>query len=504
MTEEVFRSKAVRKVLSLYEPIWALEYSMSMLYWDLNTYMPPGAAEERGVARAKLVALKQKLLLSPEFREAFRVAEKEEGLNVYERGVLRVLKREIEKYERIPRELLEEEARVTTEARKKWEEAKGKGDFRLFRDDLARVVDVERRKAECLLKEGMAGLYDALLDLYEEGLTARDVDRLFSELTGPLISLFRKVLDAGYFPSKHPLEEEAYDPEAMKYANLLVLEKLGYDFNRGRLDVSAHPFTTNMGLDDVRITTWYQGNDFRRSLGAAVHEFGHALYELQIDRRLARTPVGEGVSLGVHESQSRFWENIVWRTRAFAEHFTPLLRPFLPFLRRYSTNDVYRYFCIVRPEYIRVEADEIHYPLHVVLRYEIERGLIEGSVSVDEVPQLWNEKMEKYIGLTPPNDRLGCLQDVHWSAGYIGYFPTYVIGSVLAAQIARSLEKELGSIEELVREGRFAPIREWLREKVHRWGSALPPKELVREATGEDLTARYFLEYIEAKYARCC
>ena len=206
--------------------------------------------------------------------------------------------------------------------------------------------------------------------------------------------------------------------------------------------------------------------------------------------------------MGIHESQSRFWENLVWRTRAFAETFKPLLEPFLPFLKRYSSDDIYRYFCIVRPEFIRVEADEVQYPLHIALRYEIEKGLIEETIGVEEIPQIWNEKMERYIGLTPPNDRLGCLQDVHWSEGYIGYFPTYAIGSILAAQVGKALERELGLIEELVKEGRFGDIARWLGERIHRWGATYPPKELVRRALGESLNPRYFLEYLKRKYLK--
>ncbi len=495
----MFRSRAVRSLLKLYEPVWAIEYSTKALRWDVSTYMPRGAIEERGQALAKLNSLKRRLLLSPELKRALREAEREE-LNDYEKGVVRVLSREIERYERVPEELVEKEARVTAKARKAWEEAKRRGDFGLFKDHLEKVVEVERRKAEYLASDGK--LYDALLDLYEEGLTSDDVDRMFSELVNPLATLFKRVLEEGTFPTKHPLEEEQYSAESMRYANLLVLGRLGYDFERGRLDESAHPFTINIGNNDVRITTWYHGRDFRRSLGAVVHEFGHALYELQIDPWLAGTPVGTGVSMGIHESQSRFWENLVWKTRAFAETFKPLLEPFLPFLKRYSSDDVYRYFCIVRPEFIRVEADEVQYPLHIALRYEVEKGLIEETIGVEEVPQIWNEKMEKYIGLTPPNDRLGCLQDVHWSEGYIGYFPTYAIGSILAAQVGKALERELGPIEELVREGRFGDLAMWLGEKIHRWGATYPPKELVRRALGEPLNPRYFLEYLERKYLK--
>ncbi len=493
----VFQNPKVKKLIEKYADIWALNHATALMSWDTNTYMPRGAAERRGIAIARLSVLKQKIILSEEFKNLFKEAEKEEDLNEYERGVIRVLKRKLEFYEKVPPELLEEEAKVTTKARVVWEKAKEKSDFKSFEPHLEKIVEIERKKAEY---REFDKLYDALLDLFEEGLTSDDVDRTFSQLREPLTKLFRKILDSGLFPRRHRLEEERYDREAMKYLNFLVLEYLGYDFSRGRLDVSAHPFTIDMSIDDVRITTWYHASDFRRSLGSVVHEFGHALYELQIDKRLAETPVGTGVSLGVHESQSRFWENIVWRSKAFVDFFYPSMRALLSFLKEYGPEEVYRYFCMVRPEYIRVEADEVHYPLHIILRYEIEKALIEESLSVSEIPQVWNEKMEKYVGITPPNDKLGCLQDVHWSEGYIGYFPTYAIGSILAAQIKNALEAELGKLDDLIIRGEFKKIREWLKEKIHRWGATLPPKELIKRATGENLNPKYFLEYLQQKY----
>jgi len=502
VSEEVFKNKKIRKLLEKYAEIWALGYASSLLSWDLDTYMPRGAVEERGKAKATLNLLRQKLYLSTEFKELFKEAEKEEGLNDYEKGVIRVVKRTLEYFEKIPPELIKEEAITVSKARVVWERAKEKSDFSMFKPHLEKIVDIQRRKAEYLLKDKEGTLYDALLDLYEEGLTHKDVDRVFGEIKEPLTKLFRKILDSDMYPRSHPLEEEKYDIEAMRHLNILVLEYFGYDFNRGRLDESAHPFTIEMGIDDVRITTWYHGKDFRRSLGAVAHEFGHALYEMQIDKRLAGTPIATGVSMGVHESQSRFWENIVWRSREFVETFIRDMRALLPFLRNYSSEDVYKYFAMVRPEYIRVEADEVHYPLHIILRYEIEKDMLEEKLSIDELPQVWNEKMQSYIGITPRKDSEGVLQDVHWSIGAIGYFPTYALGSILSAQFLRKYEEDCGPISEAIRERRFDKISEWQKEKIHRWGSTYPPKELVKKATGEDINPRYFLEYLEKKYLK--
>ena len=500
MSGEIFRNRKVRKLLELYKDIWAIGYATSLIHWDLSTYMPKGAAEERGAALARLNMLRQKLFLSPEFKELLKEAEKEEGLNDHEKGVIRVLRRDLDYFEKLPPELVKEESEVTAKGQVAWEKAKEKADFRLFKPHLEKIVNVERRKAEYLLKDKEGTLYDALLDLYEEGMTTRDVDRIFGEIREPLTKLFKRILDSGLYPQKHELEDRRYGVDAMRHLNLLVLEYFGYDFTRGRLDESAHPFTMEMGIDDVRITTWYHGKDFRRSLGAVAHEFGHAIYELQIDRRLAGTPIAGGVSLGVHESQSRFWENMVWRTRDFVEAFLPEMRAMLPFLREYDAEEIYRYFAMVRPELIRVEADEVHYPLHIILRYEIERDMLEGRLSVAELPEVWNEKMRHYIGVTPPNDALGVLQDIHWSMGSIGYFPTYAIGSILSAQFLHAYEEECGSIGDAIRGRRFDVIRKWQREKIHRWGSTYPPRELVKKASGEEINPEHFLRYLERKY----
>jgi len=251
--------------------------------------------------------------------------------------------------------------------------------------------------------------------------------------------IYSKILSSEEFIEKHPLEEEKYDVTSMKLLNKFILKKIGFNFKHARIDVSAHPFTQNIGLKDVRITTWYHGKDFRRSFFAAIHEFGHAIYELQISEELAKTPIGTGVSMGIHESQSRFWENVVGRSEAFLEYFYEDLKAFLSFLEEYSKKEVLKYFNLVRPEYLRVEADEVQYPLHVILRYEIEKALIAEELSVSEIPTVWNEKMKNYIGITPPTDSLGCLQDIHWSLASIGYFTDYAIGRILKAQIKHKL-----------------------------------------------------------------
>ncbi len=486
---KVFENHTIVSLLKEYQKVWALGYASSVLGWDKNTYMPPKGAEARGAAVGELRALKRFYML--QLRHLVEKAEKEE-LNDFERGVVRVLKRDLHYFESVPESLIKKEAKVTAEGYVTWVQAKRRSDFRLFAPKLKEIFEVEKEIAEHLGYDNHP--YDALLDLYEEGLTVKKCEDLFS-IVPKLSKLYKEVVG-----EEHPLAEEKYDRDAMYALNKYVVHILGFDFSRGRMDVSPHPFTDGIDINDVRITTWYHEKDFRRSLGAAVHEFGHALYDLQIDPALARTPIGEGVSTGVHESQSRFWENIVWRSRTFVEYFWNAISTFLPFVEDYGKEEVYKYFTVVRREPIRVEADEVQYVLHVFLRYKIEKELLEGSLEVSEVPNRWNELFESLFGYLPPDDAHGCLQDVHWSEGYIGYFPTYAIGSILAVQIRNAMEKDTGAPEQLVENGNFGIIRKWLKEKIHRWGATYPPEELVKRATGEPINPEYFVDYLRRKY----
>ena len=496
----LFENDAVREILREYRRVWALHHLRSLAEWDSDVMMPKGGSPLRGDALAEIATLKQKFITDPEFVSLVRRA-KDEDLNDYERGVVRVLERSIHYYESLPPEFVAEEERLIERAKRSWEEAKAKSDFSIFREDLERIFDFQRRKAEYLGYDKHP--YDALADLYEEGITKADLDRFFSDLVPVVSDLLKKIVNSSEYFDHHELEDITYARDSMEQLNRFILTEFGADWNRFRMDVSAHPFTVDMGgPQDVRITTWYHGRDFRRSLLAAVHEWGHALYELQQDPALCCTPVSGGVSLGVHESQSRFWENHIGRSWAFVETFFEAFQFAMPSLRAYGPEEVYRYFNMVRPELIRVEADEISYILHIALRYELEVALIDGNVFVSELPAVWNEKMEEYLGAAPPDDAHGVLQDIHWALGAVGYFPTYAIGTVLSAQIRHAMEKDLGPIEELIRMKNFAPIREWLKEKIHRFGSVYPPKVLIRRATGEDIAVERFVGYVKGHYGK--
>lgn len=494
----VFENPVILEILERYRVIWALGHAMGLMSWDSETYMPPKGVEERALASGELARLRQKLILDPELVKLVEKAERLEGLNDYERGVVRVLSRAIRIARSIPPELVAEEARISQEAREAWRRARSESDFSKFKPYLERIVEIERKKAEHLGYEDHP--YDALLDLYEEGLRVKDMDAYFDRIIPTIRSTFEKVRREGFYPERHPLEEVRYDVKAMERVNRAVLDMLGYPWDRGRLDVSAHPFTIELGVNDVRITTRYEGFDFRRALFSTVHEFGHALYELQVDERLKATPIAGGASMGVHESQSRFWENVIGRSPAFTSRIKGLLDENLGFTRDYDPVELYRYFALVRPIPIRVDSDELTYNLHIYLRYELEKGLITGEVKVDDLPSLWNDMSEELIGVRPKNDAEGVLQDIHWSLAAIGYFPTYTLGNLIAAMVWKAADAHLKGFYTLVEEGRFDAIREFLREKIHRWGSTYEPKVLVEKALGEPVNPERFNEYITWKY----
>jgi len=442
--------------------------------------------------------LRQQLLLRPEFVELVDKASGIEDLNDYERGVVRVLQRSIKIAKALPPWLIAEYAKTTQEATVVWREAKAKNNYELFKPYLSKIMDLARKAADYLGWDEHP--YDALLDLYEEGLKTRDIDRILDPLEKELKRIVDKVLSGSKYPREHPLEKTRYNVEEMKKVNYEILKLLDYPLGtRGRLDVSPHPFTINMGVYDVRITTRYEGFDFKRSLLAVVHEYGHALYELQIDEKLAMTPLASGVSSGVHEGQSRFWENIIGRSREFVEIIYPILRENLSIVRDYSVEDIYYYFNTVRPSLIRTEADEVTYNLHIILRTRLEKLMLTGEVKADDLPELWNEYMEKLLGIKPKNYSEGILQDIHWSGGSIGYFPTYTLGNLIATQMKYHMRRDIDVYNAILNKD-FKTIREWQKEKIHRWGSTYPPKELLKKAFNEEYETKYLIKHLEEKY----
>ncbi len=494
--KELFTNKAILKLNEKYKPFWALKKSEAVLEWDVEVNMPEKGASSRGFAMSQLALLDQ-IHIADLYPALDNIRKMQNGLNDYEKGVVRVLEFWRRYYTRIPPGLLEEEKKVAVEGTVVWREARKKSDYKSFRPYLERMLEIKLKEADKLGYKDHP--YNALLNLYEEELTVQDIDQMFSRLIPKLKIVLQKVKSEGRFPSSHNLEKETYDQQALVKVNKRLAEILGMPKDRFRMDISTHPFMTSFSRDDVRITTRYEGKDFARSTFGTVHESGHAIYELQIDEKLEYSPIDGAASTGFHESQSRFWENIVGRSRAFVSLTSPMLREELKFLTKYSDDDLYYYFNMVKPSLIRVEADELTYNFHTALRYDLEKRLLSQKIEASELPSIWNDTMEEYLGVRPKTDAEGVLQDVHWSQGMFGYFPTYSLGNVISGMIWHNIRKDM-DLEKTIRHGDFSPIKAWLYERIHNYGATYTPKELVTKSFGESFNPDRLIEYFESKY----
>lgn len=499
-----FKNKTILEILENYKTLWALGHLGSLAGWDIETYMPQKGIRERGESLAKLSSLSQKIFLDKSFVSLIKKAQKARGLNDYEKGVVRKLTRELKQYEKLPAEFLEEFERTTSQAKLSWRQAKKENNFKLFEPHLKKIVELSRKQAEYLgYKEHP---YDALIDLFEEGWTTKEVEDYFNTIQPRLTQLLGHIRSSGNYQQEHPLEHMPYDKNRAAKLNQNILEFLNYDPGTLRLDVSAHPFTQGLGIDDVRITTWYHDKDFARFLLATIHEYGHALHKLQYDKNLAFTPLSAWTTLGIGESQSRFWENFVGRSQKFIKTFQGNIAELSPQIKRYvqkhGTEGVYRYLNLVRPGLIRVEADEITYHSHIKLRFDIEKSLVEGSVKVKDLPEVWNETIKKYLGIKPKTHTEGVLQDIHWSMGAIGYFPTYSIGTFVSGIWKDEFEKKHGNIEQHVSRKGVKNIQDWLAKRVHRYGSTYTLKDLLHASVKRNFDPESNLKYLEKKYKR--
>lgn len=479
-----FKNKTLLKILDYYKNLWALSYVSGIAHWDLETYMPQKGATVRGEALAKVSTLRQKMFLSKDFVSLIHEAEKQNDLTDEEKGVVRELTRSLKFYEKIPADFLEEFEKLTNKATVVWREAKEKNDYKLFEPYLVKIFEMNHKMADLLsYKESP---YDALLDQFEEELTVKNVADFFGKIKQPLLNLKDKIVKSPLYERGDPFQSKNYDRVKMEELNRKVLAKFWDDMGRFRLDVSAHPFTTSFSNNDTRITTRYNEKGFA-SLMSVIHEFGHALYDLQCDDQLEMTPIQGGSSLVVHESQSRFWENFVGRSREFVEEFLPDFEKVVG--RNLSVDELYFAINTVKPGLIRVDADELTYHFHIMLRFEIEKGVIEGSIKTNDLRDIWNVKMKEYLGIVPEKDSEGILQDVHWSGGMVGYFPTYSMGTFLSAQWAEKMDK-LTNYEE---------TKKWLGEHIHQYGSIYTLQDLLKKNEMEfDPTIN--LKHLEEKY----
>lgn len=476
---------------------------LALAGWDQKVMAPKKGRSLFANAIGTLSTEVFKLTVSKEMGELLETLKSEEVYNQLDEVTKACVRERNNFYEQsksIPAELYNEYMVLTSNANDAWEEARETNNFEVYLPYLERIVEIKKQFTEYYGYEGHP--YNALLNEFEPGLTVEELDPLFAELRKSSIDLLHRINASSSKPSGEVFEK-LYDVEKQKEFNRFLLPKIGFDMNGGRLDETVHPFAQSVNTGDVRITTRYLENNVRSAIFGTIHEAGHGIYEQNINPELEGTTICSGASFGIHESQSRFLENMVGRSEEFWKYFYQDLQNTYPEqLSNVTLEEFYRAINIVEPSFIRVEADELTYNLHIMLRYEIEKGLIGGEIQVKDLPKVWNEKMEEYLGIVPPTDTLGVLQDVHWSFGGLGYFPSYSLGNLYAAQILNTITKEIPTFFEHIEKGEFDVIQSWLKEKIHQYGVIYTPDELIQKVTGESLNASYLVDYLENKYSK--
>ena len=459
--------------------------SLALLQWDAEICMPRGGVTHRGEQMALIAGLVHDRATDPRLAELLADVEGSPVVSDPESAAavnVRELRRDFDRETRLPRRLVEEMARVSALASQAWSEARDRDDFASFAPFLEQQFELAREKADAIGYEETR--YDALLDDYEQGMTTAQLSVLFARLADELVPLLESLRDRGAPRSVTAIDRD-FPADRQRTFSESVAARLGFDLECGRFDLGPHPFCTMIGTGDVRIASRYKPRNFASGFLGVLHETGHALYEQGLDPAHYGTPMGDAVSLGIHESQSRLWENLVGRSRGFWTHFYPELLNAFPGLLDDISMDAFRGAMNgVEPGLIRVDADEVTYNLHIVIRFEIERALLSGDLPATGVPAAWGELYRKYLGITPDNDRNGCLQDIHWSEGLIAYFPTYTLGNVYAAQLFDAAERAVGPLEESFAAGDFHALREWLAVNIHRHGKRYMAPALIERVTG--------------------
>ena len=500
------------KTLATLEPLTTrlleirrIQSAAAVLSWDQETYMPAGGGAARAEQIATLEGLAHQRLVSAELETLLTewidpaTGQAADSWDEPSRSLLRETWRDFSRAKKLPSDFVIRLSRECSLAQQAWVTAREESRFSKFLPSLKIILDLKRDEARYLGYRNSP--YDALLDTYEPGATIAQLAPLFTQLRERLVPLLRRV-QASHVTIDDRCLHQSFDQSKQVEFGRLVLTAMGYDFERGRLDLSAHPFTTSFHPTDVRVTTRVFEKDLPSCLFSCIHEGGHGLYDQGLDPRYYGSPLGESVSLGFHESQSRLWENCVGRSRAFWHCFYPILQQTFP--QQLADVPLDRFYAAINraaPSLIRVEADELTYNLHIMVRVEIEQALIEGRAEPDDLPGLWSEKMQSYLGIVPERDAEGVLQDVHWSMGAFGYFPTYTLGNLYSVQFFEQATLELPQLEEEMRAGHLLPLRRWLEQKIHRWGRMFTPDHLARRVTGSGVNPEPFLRYLETKYA---
>lgn len=475
--------------------------AMAVLGWDQQTYMPAGGAEDRGDILGTMSALVHSKATSDEMGrliEDLKPVAAQMDPDSDDARLIKVVARAYEKGAKVPTEHVAEFSRLTAVAHENWARARATNNFAAFQPYLERIVAMRREYAAFF--KPFDHVYDPLLDDFEPGLKTAEVQAIFGGLRSEQVELIKAISESKQV--NDDFLHVNYPEQGQWDFGVDVVTRFGYDWNRGRQDKSAHPFTTSFGIDDVRITTRFDPERSASALFSTMHEAGHAMYEQGIDHALRRTPLADGASMAIHESQSRLWENLVGRSRAFWTFFFPRLKDAFPTqLAGVDLETFYKGINKVEPSLIRVEADEATYNLHIMLRLELEIALMEGSLEVKDLPAAWNQRVQDYLGITPPNDSVGVLQDVHWSGGMIGYFPTYALGNLVSAQWWEVLHRDIPDLDEQIAQGKFDALLGWLRQNIHRHGSKFEPQELVQRITGSKIDAKPYVRYLKSKYS---
>ncbi len=494
-------SEKFAKLKTLIAEVTDLSMAQAVLSWDQQTYMPAGGAEARGYQLATLGSLTHQKFTSDEIGkliEELKTELSDADPDSDDARYLKVLSKDYDQATKVSPEYVAKFARLTAKAHESWAKAREASDFSIFQADLEEIIKMRREYVSFFPPADHP--YDTLLDQFEPGMKTAEVQKIFGILRERQVELLKNIAAAkqvndDFMHLNYP-EKQQWD------FGVEVATAFGYDWKRGRQDKSVHPFTTSFSINDVRITTRFMEDFFPSALFGTMHEAGHGLYELGVNQEYERTPLASGASLGVHESQSRLWENLVGRSMPFWENFYPRLQETFPTqLGNVNLSNFYKGINKVEPSLIRVEADEATYNMHIMLRLELEIAMIDGSVETKDLPELWNAKVEEYLGITPPNDAEGVLQDIHWSFGGLGYFSTYALGNLISVQLWEKINEDISDLNEQIRQGKFEALLSWLRENVHVHGRKYEPQELVQKVTGSKITPEPYLRYLEGKYS---
>jgi carboxypeptidase Taq len=493
-------NKKLKELKDILAEVADLVGAQAVLSWDQQTYMPAGGAESRGEQLSTLARITHDKFTSPRIGELLDGLSRTASLqdpSSDDARLVKVTSREYAKQTKISSEWVTEYAQATAMAQDAWVAARTESNFNKFQPHLEKVVDLKRKYAEFFAPYDH--VYDPLLDDYEPGLKTKEVKDIFLRLREEQVKLIKMISQKPQVDDSFIMKD--YSESKQWDFGVEVITRFGYDWQNGRQDKAAHPFTTTFGYGDIRITTRFLHNNGVSSLFSSMHEAGHGMYEQGISEKLRRSLLFTGASMAIHESQSRMFENLVGRSLEFWTFFYPRYQALMSeHLANVPLEKFYRGINKVEPSLVRVEADEATYNLHIMLRLELEIALMEGKLAVKDLPDAWNAKMKDYLGITPPNDAKGVLQDIHWSSGYIGYFPTYALGNLVSAQLWEKILEDIPALPSNIRSGEFSQLLGWLREKVHQHGAKYDPQEMVQKITGSKITPEPYLRYLKKKY----